>query len=54
MEIEFQEDGIELLTEGILESLYVDRLGLKKVGDTCKCLVTFKGSYLALKVMKEE
>lgn len=37
MKIEFEEDGIELITEDILESLYLERLGLAKEGDTCKC-----------------
>ena len=54
MKIEFEEDGIGLITEDILESLYLERLGLTKEGDTCKCSITFQGSYTALKLEKEE
>ena len=54
MKIEFEEDEIALITEDILESLYLERLGLAKEGDTCKCSVTYKGSYVALTLVKEE
>lgn len=54
MKIEFEERGIELCTEGILEQLYLERLGLKYEGDVAKCVVVYQGSYIALKIVKAE
>jgi hypothetical protein len=54
MKIEFERDGIELTTGAILEICYLERLGLKNEGDTCKCVVTYEGSYLAVKIEKAE
>jgi len=54
MKIEFEDNGIELVTEGILERLYLERLGLKDKGEVAKCVVTYNGSYIALKIVKAE
>ena len=54
MKIEFEETGIELVTEDILERLYLERLCLKYEGDEARCVVVYEGSYIALKIVKEE
>ena len=52
MKIEFEEKDIELRTEGLLEQLYLERLGLKHEGDIAKCVVSYEGSYIALEIRK--
>ena len=54
MKIEFEDTGIELSTEDILERLYLERLGLKHEGDVAKCVVFFDGSYIVLKIENAE
>jgi len=54
MKIKFEDTGIELVTEGILERLYLERLGLEHEGDVAKCIVIYEGSYMALKIVKAE
>ena len=54
MKIEFEDNGIELVTEEILEQLYLERLGLKHKGDVAKCVVMYQGSYISLKIIKAE
>jgi len=54
MKIEFGDDGIKLITEDILELLYLERLGLEHEGDVAKCVVFYEGSYIALKIVKAE
>jgi hypothetical protein len=55
MKIEIGEEDLGLHTEGILERLYLeDRLGLKHEGDTAKCEVVYKGSYVDIKISKRE
>ena len=54
MKIEFEEEDIELCTEGVLERLYLERLGLKHEGDIAKCVVLFEGSYIAIQIRKVE
>ena len=54
MKIEFEDTGIELSTEDILERLYLERLGLKHKGDVAKCVVMYQGTYIILKIVKAE
>ena len=55
MKIEFEDNGIELVTEELLEQLYPERLGLKQEGDVAKCItVHSEGAYIALKIIKAE
>ena len=54
MKIEFEHGGIELVTEEVLEQLYLERLELEHEGDVAKCVVVYEGSYIALKIVKAE
>ena len=54
MKIEFEDEAIVLVTEDILERLYLERLGLIHEGDVAKCVVVYEGSYIALKIAKAE
>ena len=54
MKIEIEYDGIELTTEGILEMVYLERLGLKDKGDVAKCIMVYDSSYIVLKIVKAE
>ena len=54
MKIEFEDDGIALVTEGLLERLYLERLGLIHGGDVTKCIVVYEGSSIVLKIVKAE
>jgi hypothetical protein len=52
MKIELEEEGIEICTDGLLERLYLERLGLKYEGDKATCVVTYEGSYICLDIQK--